>query len=296
MPSFTLKIPASSANMGAGFDSIGLAVQRYLTLDVEPSDTWEFVHQSNALPAYTNPTDHFIYKVALHVANKFDRTLSPCKVTMTSEIPLARGLGSSAAAVVAGIELANQICSLELSDEQKLQEATLLEGHPDNVAPSIFGGCIISNISESGDISYLKVDSLNVDLVISIPDVELKTEKARQVLPTDVPFQRAVKASSVGNLMIAALLQENYPLAGKMMESDLLHEPYRARLIPNYKMLRTLTRNFGAYGTVISGSGPTMISFVPEGKGNEIARKIADQLPDYTIEKTTIDKQGLQIH
>src|SRR5690625_4393052 len=110
MQSFTLKIPASSANMGAGFDSIGLAVQRYLTLKIESSDAWAFDHQSNFLPTYTNPEDHFIYKVALHIANKYDKSLSPCQVTMTSEIPLARGLGSSASAVVAGIELANQIC------------------------------------------------------------------------------------------------------------------------------------------------------------------------------------------
>src|SRR5699024_828354 len=105
-------------NMGAGFDSIGLAVQRYLTLDVEPSDVWDFVHQSpsDVLPTYTNPTDHFIYKVALHIAKKFNKKLSPCKVTMTSEIPLARGLGSSAAAVVAGIELTNQMCSLNLTN------------------------------------------------------------------------------------------------------------------------------------------------------------------------------------
>jgi len=295
MQPFTLKIPASSANMGAGFDSIGIAVQRYLTLHVEQSESWEFVHQSDSLPTYTNPQDHFIYKVALHIATKYEKNLSPCKVTMTSEIPLARGLGSSAAAVVAGIELANQICSLQLNDEQKLHEATLLEGHPDNVAPSIFGGCIVTHISESDEINFIKIDSFNVDLVIAIPDVELKTEKARQVLPAEIPFKRAVKASSVGNLMIAALLQENYVLAGKMMENDLLHEPYRARLISNYKKIRTLSRDLGAYGTVISGSGPTMISFVPQNKGEQIAQKLGDKLPDYTIEKTTIDKIGLQI-
>lgn len=298
MESFKLKIPASSANMGAGFDSIGLAVQRYLTLDVEPSDAWEFVHQSpsDALPTYTVATDHFIYKVAVHIADKYNQKLSPCKVTMASEIPLARGLGSSAAAVVAGIELTNQICSLNLTNEQKLHEATLLEGHPDNVAPSIFGGCIVSNVSEADQIHHIKIDSMNVDLVIAIPSVELKTEKARQVLPEEIPFQRAVKASSVGNLMIAAFLQEDYALAGKMMERDLLHEPYRARLIPNYKMIRTTARNNGAYGTVISGSGPTMISFVPKGKGTKIANILSEQLPDYTIEETVIDQVGLQIN
>src|SRR5690625_1609193 len=226
MQPFTLKIPASSANMGAGFDSIGIAVQRYLTLHVEQSESWEFVHQSDSLPTYTNPQDHFIYKVALHIAKKFNKTLSPCKVTMTSEIPLARGLGSSAAAVVAGIELTNQMCSLNLTKDQKLHEATLLEDLPDNVDPSIFSSCIVSNVSDTEQIRHIKLDSFNVDLVIAIPNVELKTETARLVLPEEIPFQRAVKASSVGNLMIAALLQEDYPLAGKMMESDLLHEPY----------------------------------------------------------------------
>lgn len=289
-----LKIPASSANMGAGFDSVGLAVQRYLTLKIEEGQSWEFIHQSDSLPTYTNPKDHFIYKVALHIADKHQKKLKPCKVTMTSEIPLARGLGSSAAAVVAGIELANQICSLELTDEEKLYEATLLEGHPDNVAPSIFGGCIITNISSSDEINFVKINSLKVDLIVTIPDVELKTERARQVLPKEISFERAAKANSVGNLMIAALLQEDYALAGKMMERDLLHEPYRAKLIPNYKMIRTLAHNYGAYGAVISGSGPTMMILAPKHKGEEIIQPLKEQLQDYQIELTTIDTIGLQ--
>lgn len=295
MTAFTLKIPASSANIGAGFDSMGIAVKRFLTLKVERNDNWEFIHQSDNLPKYTIAEDHFIYKVAIHIAEKYDKTIPPIKVFMTSEISLARGLGSSAAAVVAGIELANQMCNLNLTKDEKLQEATILEGHPDNVAPSIFGNCIISNYTEGKRVKYLQIDELNVDLVISIPNVELKTETARQVLPETLPFSQAVQASSISNMMVAALLQGNYELAGEMMEIDMFHEPYRAKLIPNYRKIRTIAKSFGAYGTVISGAGPTMISFVPKYEGDTIAKKLSEHLPDYIVEKTDIAKTGLQV-
>lgn len=295
MTLFTLKIPASSANVGAGFDSMGIAVKRFLTLKVEHSDTWEFVHESDNLPKYTIAEDHFIYKVAVHVAEKYNQTMPPCKVFMTSEISLARGLGSSAAAVVAGIELANQRCNLNLTKDEKLQEATVLEGHPDNVAPSIFGQCIISNYTEGEQVKYIQIDELNVDLVLSIPNIELKTETARQVLPETLPFSRAVQASSISNMMVAALLQGEYELAGEMMEKDMFHEPYRAKLIPNYRKIRTIAKSFGGYATVISGAGPTMISFVPKDEGETIAQKLKEHLPDYIVEKTDVSKNGLQI-
>lgn len=292
---FTLTIPASSANIGPGFDSMGIALNRYLTLHVTESENWEFIHNSSLLPSYTHYTDHFIYKIAHHIAKKHHKTLRPCKVMMESDIPLARGLGSSAAAVIAGIELANQLCQLSLTIKEKLREATGIEGHPDNIAPTLLGGFIISVTSEKQDVDFIQYNDFDLELILYIPNNELKTEDARQVLPTQMPHKEAVKASSYSNLMIASLIQKKYELAGKMMEKDLLHEPFRAKLIPHYDDIKREAKQRGAYGTVLSGAGPTMISFVPQGKGRSIAQQMTSIFSDYVIETVVIDHKGLRV-
>src|SRR5690625_1829573 len=177
MTMLTITVPASSANIGPGFDSVGVALNRYLTLQVSQSSAWEFAHQSPYLPKEIDYQEHLIYQVAKHVATEYGKTLPPCKVIVQSDIPLARGLGSSASAVVAGIELANQLLNLDLVADQKLVLSTKIEGHPDNVAPALLGGFIIS-VQTENTVDYVRIDELPLDLVLYIPDVELKTEDA----------------------------------------------------------------------------------------------------------------------
>src|SRR5690625_1183730 len=135
----TITVPGSSANVGPGFDSVGIAVGRYLTLRVRKSNEWKFSHETPDIPEVDNYDNHFIYKVAKQVADWHGTLLPPCHVEMHSEIPLARGLGSSASAIVAGIELANQLCHLQLSEDTKFTYAVKIEGHPDNVTNCLFG-------------------------------------------------------------------------------------------------------------------------------------------------------------
>ena len=291
---FTISVPASSANIGPGFDSAGVAVSRYLTLQVTEADEWQFTHTTNAIPPVRNYHDHYIYKVAKQVADWHKVPLTACHVKMDSEIPLARGLGSSASAIVAGIELANQLCDLHLTEDQKLAHAVEIEGHPDNVAAALLGGFVVT-VKMNGEASYKKLPAIQTDLVVYIPNFELKTEDARKVLPEEFLMKDAATASGVSNLMISALLTGDYELAGKMMESDLFHESYRAKLIPNYFDIRSEARKLGAFGTVISGAGPTMISFVPNGKGTSIAEKMGTILPNYEVEALFLDEQGLQV-
>ncbi len=291
---FTISVPASSANIGPGFDSAGVAVSRYLTLQVSRAKDWQFIHTTSVIPSVKNYKDHYIYKVADQVAEWHACTLPPAHVIMESEIPLARGLGSSASAIVAGIELANQLCSLELTEREKLDYAVKIEGHPDNVAACLLGGFVVT-VKMGEDASYKKLPAIDTDLVVYIPNFELKTEDARKVLPENLIMKDAATASGVSNLMISALLTGDYELAGKMMESDLFHESYRAKLIPNYFEIRSNARTLGAYGTVISGAGPTMISFVPKGKGKEIALEMQKFLPDYEVKALELDEKGLQV-
>lgn len=296
MTTFTIRVPASSANIGPGFDSAGIAIQRFLTLDVTPSSEWKFIHNSKLLPPIRHYKDHFIYKVAKQVAESYHKELLPAHVQVDSEIPLARGLGSSASAIIAGIELANQLLDLQLSTDDKLMHATKIEGHPDNVAAALLGGFVIAvQLEDQTEVDYIKLPQLDLNVVVYIPNVELKTTDARKVLPKRYPAPVATSASAISNIMLTSLLTGNYELSGKMMEEDRFHEPYRAKLIPNYESIRKNARQLGAYGTIISGAGPTMISFVPKEKGNVISKQMQETLTDYKVLHLSLDENGLYV-
>lgn len=295
MRACTITVPSSTANLGPGFDSIGMALNKYLTLQVEEHSEWVFKHHSVHLPPAPPLQEHLIYQAAEHTARRFNATLPPCKVSVFSEIPLARGMGSSASAIVAGVELANWLCGLALSDSDKLASATELEGHPDNVAPAIFGGLVINAQTRDGDIHYVQVYDLDLDLILYIPDFELKTEAARKVLPDHYARSEAASAGGIGNVFVASLLTGNFETAGNMMEQDLFHEPYRATLIPLYESIRKEAKSLGAYGTVISGAGPTMISLVPKGKGKAISAIMKELLPSYSVEVIRMDLDGTRV-
>lgn len=287
-----IKVPASSANVGPGFDSAGIAVGRYLTLEVTEANEWHFIHKTDLIPDVLHYENHYIYKVAQHVAQAKAVDLTPATIVMDSDIPLARGLGSSASAIIAGIELANQLGNLALTQTEKLEFAVEIEGHPDNVAPCLLGGFIVSTVI-NGETFYKKMPSFNTDAIIYIPDFEVKTDDARKVLPTELPMAEAAQASSIGNVMLSALLTEDYELAGLMMENDLFHEPYRSKLIPHYQHVQALAKENGALGTIISGAGPTMISFVPKGKSKAIIDSVSKAYPNFEVTNVTLDNAGL---
>ncbi|WP_077328318.1 homoserine kinase [Virgibacillus siamensis] len=294
MNKFSMSIPGSSGNLGPGFDSCGMAVNLYLTLHVEVQERWEFFHESPYLPPVENDADHLIFQTAKQTAERHQKQLPSCKVVVESDIPLARGLGSSASAVLAGIEMANQLCEIGLTDEQKLQYGTELEGHPDNIAPALYGGIVFSAVTEER-IEHIQVSTPELGLVVHIPDTELKTEKARQLVPESFLRNYASSASAVSNVMVAALLVSDYRLAGRMMEQDLFHEPYRAGVVPNYELIRNEAKKAGAFGSIISGAGPSMISFVPEAEGKLVRDHMRRKLPDYKIAVLEIDMTGLQV-
>lgn len=156
MTCFTITVPASTANIGPGFDSAGMALNRYLTLHVEESNEWLFDHRSIHLPEVPEVKEHFIYQIAEKTAQQFGAILPSAHVVVESEIPLARGLGSSSSATIAGIELANQLCKLSLSQKEKLHFAAAIEGHPDNVAPTLLGGLVIAAQSANGELDFLQ--------------------------------------------------------------------------------------------------------------------------------------------
>lgn len=282
-----ITVPATSANLGPGFDSVGLAVSKYLTIDVlEESSDWEIRHDLGDIP--TDKTNLLI-KTALDVYPD----LQPHLIQMTSDIPLARGLGSSSSVIVAGIELANQLAGLNLSAEAKLEIATRIEGHPDNVAPAIFGNLVIARASDHG------VDSVvapfpDCDLIAFIPNYELKTSDSRGVLPKSLAYKEAVEASAVANLAVAGLLTGDMALAGRAIESDLFHENYRQQLVKEVAPIKALAKEYQAYATYLSGAGPTVMTFLPSGKGRAFAAALSEAGLDGQVAELTVDHQGVR--
>lgn len=291
---FTINVPASSANLGPGFDSIGLALDLYLRLEVEENESWEFVSETLELSSFPTDEQHFIGQVALRTAQKYEKALPPCKVMITSEIPLARGLGSSAAAIIAGIELADYAGDLKLSKKEKLLIATEMEGHPDNAGASLYGGMVVG-CYQQGEVDLLMFEDLAFETVVVIPEEELLTKDSRDILPESFSRNDAAQASAAANLLVAAILSQNWELAGKMMERDLFHQPYRKPLIHAYHEIEALAKSSGAFGAALSGAGPSVICFTEKGKGEELKTTLQAAFPGTTVKHLQIDKKGSSV-
>ncbi|WP_044747062.1 homoserine kinase [Bacillus alveayuensis] len=289
-----IRVPGSTANLGPGFDSIGLALNRYLTLSISPSHQWFFEPLSQEVQDIPKGEENLIYKVAASLAEKYGKDLPPCHVKVESNIPMARGLGSSAAAIAAGIELANQLGNLQLSEKEKLHFASTLEGHPDNAGASLLGGLVIGLIGEN-ETDLVKIDDVQVDIVAVIPPYYLYTSDSRNALPKEFRYQDAVKASAISNLLVASIIQNNWELAGKMMELDLFHQPYRSKLVPELLQVQREAKQLGAYGTVLSGAGPTILTFAPKGMGDFIAFKLQKEFDHCEVTPLFVERKGAQV-
>lgn len=287
----TIRVPASTANLGPGFDSVGLALPLYLTIQATLSSDWKIINLSEHLPDLQNPSHHLIVETAIWAAAQSGKDMPACQLELSSEIPLARGLGSSASAIIGGLLLANEVAELNLSQQDILGLASQLEGHPDNVAASLFGGCVVAAQMPT-HVEVIEFDTSDFQWVVAIPSFELKTEDARLVLPTHYARANAVQASANANMLIAALAKGNAQLVGYFMEQDHFHEPYRMELIARSLHYKQMAKEAGAYGTAISGAGPTLISLVSANFSLEI---VEGQFPEFVFLQLTTCAEGAQI-
>lgn len=281
-----ITVPATSANIGPGFDSVGVAVSKYLTIEVlEPADKWEVLHDLGDVPSDKN---NLLVATALQVKED----LIPHRIKMISDIPLARGLGSSSSVIVAGIELANQLADLNLSDDEKLTLATKIEGHPDNVAPAIFGNLVVSSYVE-GKVSSVVAPFPEASFVAFIPNYELKTSDSRNVLPRELSYKEAVAASSIANVAVAALLTGDLKKAGKAIEADLFHERFRQKLVKEFAQIKEVAHEVGSYATYLSGAGPTVMTLVSKEKEAELVERIQSLNFDGEVVSLQVDTKGV---
>ncbi len=266
---YSFRVPAGTSNLGAGFDALGLALEIYLRVRIEPSNKMEIVALGVDAAEIPTTSDNLMLRVANRVAVQRNRELRPFRLTIANEIPLMRGLGSSAAAIIAGITCYELIAEDRLSEAEIFKYAFEFETHPDNLSPALRGGLVAACRGADSEIfiANLKV-APGVKCVIVVPDFEVSTEKARAVLPKMYSRQDAVYNIQRSALIIGALTTGNWPLLSEAM-NDRIHQPYRASLIPGFDEILAL-RTPGMYGLALSGAGPTIFALAEPAKADAV--------------------------
>lgn len=254
-----LKIPATSANLGAGFDALGLALTYYNYVNMEESDGCRI----KALDGAEIPSDesNLIYRTAKTLYEICGRDFKGLTVEQLNHIPMARGLGSSSACITAGLTGANMLMGGPLSLDELVNLSAQLEGHPDNTAPALLGG-IVTAVFDGNRVHWVKQEVFTtLKFTAVIPDFELKTEKARECLPKEVSHRDAVYNLSRAALFSASLLTGKYENLRTAVD-DRLHQPYRMELIPHAREVFDIAYANGAYAAYISGAGPSVMTVV----------------------------------
>ncbi len=295
-----IKVPATTANCGPGFDCIGIACTLYNTLELIyiPGSSGikldVYGEGSGFLPKSDKNLAVAAMKRVLDLTGVSNYGL---QVIMHNEIPLSRGLGSSAAAVVAGLAAGNAVTGNKLSKSDLLNLAVEFEGHPDNVAPALYGGITIS-YSEKGKASSMCIETSNLlKLVAVIPEFTIATKKAREVMPKSVLVGDAVYNISRTALLVGCLCQNKFELLGEALR-DKLHQPYRQTLIPGMYSVFEAARAAGAIGAAISGSGSTLMAYTLQDE-DRIGQAMVDCFKKFDIDSRyivlNIDTTGVEL-
>ncbi|GAP00461.1 homoserine kinase [Fructobacillus ficulneus] len=287
----TITVPASSANLGLGFDCLGLALDFNLTLTLgEARSSW-LVHHPYGPEVPTNE-ENLVIETALMV----DPSIQPYEITVTSQIPLARGLGSSSSALVAGLALGHWLAEGKIDKEQIFQESAALEGHPDNVAPTIFGGLQLTGETATGVKTTALPFPNDLAALTFIPNYPLKTAEARAALPAQLPLKSAaLQSQRLANLVVACYEGDTRALQ-HLVEGDHLHEPFRASLAPEFLTIRAELHRLGLAGTYLSGAGPTVVSLINKTQAQPIEKAINQLDLDGQLVLLPIQSSGLQIN
>lgn len=254
-----IEVPATSANLGSGFDALGLALTMYNRVEMEEWDGIDIADvDGRPVP---QGEDNLVYTSARYLFAQCGRGLPGLKLRQESPIPMARGLGSSSACIVAGLMGANQLLKSPLNRQDLVNMATKMEGHPDNVAPAILGG-LVTSVMEGEQVFSVSVPvSRSIKFVAFVPNFELKTAVARGVLPKQVSHEDAVYNLSRAALMTASLFSGSLNNL-RVAVQDKLQQPYRLPLIPDGEKVMGIAYELGAYAVYISGAGPTIMAII----------------------------------
>jgi homoserine kinase len=260
-----LRVPASSANLGPGFDAVGLALALYLECRFRPSDELKIRVQGRDAAQIPQGPENLIWQTALAVAQDVSETLPPIELEIHNEIPVGKGLGSSAAALTAGVVIADCVLGLGWKPLRILDEAARIEGHPDNVAACVLGSIVAAAIDEGGCTRAVRLAlPEHFAIAVVVPDFDLPTSKARAVLPETYSREDAIFNLQRAALLIAALATGSSTAFPAALE-DRLHQPYRMPLVPGLEDILKL-RAPGLLGCALSGAGPSVLVFYEKGR------------------------------
>lgn len=288
-------VPATSANMGPGFDSIGCAVNLYLKVQIGPaSEEWHVDHPFGNKVA--DDASNLIVQSALNA----DPDIKSHIIEVKSEIPLTRGLGSSSSAIIAGLLLGKELSQKKISSEKLLDIAVEMEGHPDNAVPALLGGIVVGGKDPLEDDKFMTYKFKTPDdylPVAIIPKRQLSTQLSRSVLPKYIGRNNAVSSSAASNLLVAALANQDWPTTFALTEKDGLHERYRQKLVPELETVRRSAHKEGIYGSYLSGAGTTIMTIVKERQADQLIEilKKQSELSDCQILKLSFDDQGARL-
>lgn len=291
-----ITVPATSANLGSGFDALGLALTMYNTVYMEESDHCDIA----SLDSIAVPTgeENLIYQTARRVYEITGRSFPGLKIRQRNRVPMSRGLGSSSACLVAGLLGANHLLGAPMDQDSLLNLAAALEGHPDNVAPAMLGGLVTSAVEEGKVYSVSVPVNEEFKFVALIPEKPLPTAHARSVLPESVSRSDAVYNLSRAALMTSALFSGNFEKL-KIATGDRLHQPYRLGLIKGGDAAFRIARELGAYGVYISGAGSTIMAIIDKNDKHFAADALTqlkmNGIFDWTDAELLPDKNGAQL-
>ena len=271
MKKVTIRVPATTANLGPGFDAFGCALSLYT--DVTFEETEEGLQITGCDEAFTGP-DNLAYTAYCAVLGSLSEEVKGVKIHIDAQIPIGRGLGSSAALLVAGAMAANVLRGNRLSTQGLMNITNAMEGHPDNLAPAFFGGLTASMVDNGLPITGSFPLHPEWEILALIPEFELHTHFARSVLPTQIPRADAVYNLSHGAMVLKALELGDEKLLRNAMQ-DALHQPYRKKLIPDYDAIEGVVRTSGA-AFCLSGAGPTLLCITRNKKLRETLEKRLD--------------------
>ena len=287
MTTFEVSVPATTGNLGPGFDCLGAALSLYNRFRFALSDRLEITATGEGADQVERDETNLVYQGIAKLYQHIDRPIPAIALDIETLIPLSRGLGSSATAIVGGIVGANLLAGSPLSKLELLDLAIAMEGHPDNVAPAVLGGCQLMASNQSGDWEFCDLQwHDDLAIAVAIPAFELSTAKARQVLPKQV-----VMADAIFNASHLALLTHGIQ-TGKASWlraglQDRLHQPYRQDLIMGMPKVQAAAIAAGAYGMVISGAGPTLLSLAPQAEIASVAAAMQGAWQDLKVSCVT---------
>lgn len=277
-----IRVPATTANLGPGFDVLGLAIDRYNVFSFSASEKCNL------------PEDHLVYKAYRHTFQVIGKPVLEVNISVKGDIPISRGLGSSAACIVGGIMGANAMLGDPLDKNEILRIATEVEGHPDNVSPAIFGGLMISVMDQGRILTNNMPIQESLKFIAIVPDFELSTELARSVLPKVIRHKEGIYNVARVSLLLSAFATGRMDLIREGL-NDRLHVPYRSALIPGYQKVVDYSYQVGATGCFLSGAGPTIMCMV-DGDSNvfvqELKAFLSLEFPGWNIYEHKIDQNG----